>query len=72
LTTDGLGIAELAANAGVSGSHYTRVLRLGFLAPEIMTAIVNGRQRVGLTAAKLQQDTRLPLLWSEQEKRLGG
>lgn len=48
-----------------------RVLRLGFLAPDILTAIANGRQPVGLTATKLLRDTRLPLPWSEQRKMLG-
>ena len=67
LTANGLGIAELAADAGVSGSHYTRVLRLGFLSPEILTAIADGQQPVGLTATKLLADTRLALLWSEQK-----
>ena len=71
LTSNGVGIAELAARAGVSGSHYTRVLRLGFLAPDILTAIANGRQPVGLTATKLLGDTRLQLLWSEQGPQLG-
>ena len=42
LTSDGVGIAELAARAGVSGSHYTRVLRLGFLAPDILTRSPTG------------------------------
>ena len=71
LTAQDIGIAELAASAGISGSHYTRVLRLGFLAPDIVTAIANGRQPVGLTATKLLRDTRLPLAWSEQRKMLG-
>jgi len=44
---------------------------LGFLAPDILTAIANGRQPVGLTATKLLRDTRLPLPWSEQRKMLG-
>ena len=71
LTSNGLGIAELAASAGVSGSHYTRVLRLGFMAPDILAAIANGRQPVDLTATKLLGDTRLRLLWSEQGSALG-
>ena len=71
LASNGVGIAELAARAGVSGSHYTRVLRLGFLGPDILTVIANGRQPVGLTVTKLLGDTRLPLLWSEQEAQLG-
>ena len=71
LTANSVGIAELATRAGVSGSHYTRVLRLGFLAPDILTAIANGRQPVGLTATKLLEDTRLKLRWSEQGAALG-
>jgi hypothetical protein len=47
------------------------VLRLGFLAPDILTAIGDGRQPVSLTATKLLQDTRLPLLWADQRKLLG-
>ena len=38
------GIAELAEQAGVCGSHYTRVLRLAFLAPDIIATIVQGQQ----------------------------
>ena len=71
LTAQDVGIAELAAAAGVSGSHFTRVLRLGFLAPDILTAIANGRQPVGITATKLLRDTRLPLAWNEQRTVLG-
>ena len=65
LTANSVGIAELATKAGVSGSHYTRVLRLGFLAHDILTAIANGRQPVRLTATKLLDDTRLHPCWSQ-------
>ena len=71
MAPNGLSIAELAANAAVSECYYTRVLRLGFLAPDILTAIANGRQPVGLTGTKLLSDTRLKLLWHEQGKALG-
>lgn len=71
LTAQDIGIAELATAAGVSGSHFTRVLRLGFLAPDILAAIASGRQPVGFTATKLLRDTRLPLAWSEQRTLLG-
>ena len=36
-------------------------MRLNFLAPDIVLAILNGRQPVPLTASKLMADTRLPL-----------
>ena len=71
LASQNAGISELATRAGLTGSHFTRVLRLGFLAPDILTAIANGRQPVGLTATKLLRDTRLPLPWSDQRKVLG-
>ena len=46
-------------------------MRLNYLAPDIVVAILNGRQPVGLTAHKLMADTRLPLEWSEQRTTLG-
>ena len=46
-------------------------MRLNFLAPDIVVAILSGRQPVGLTASQLMADTRLPLDWSEQRKALG-
>ena len=54
-------ISELAAACGISGAHFTRVLRLGFLAPHIVAAIARGEQPIQLTATKLMADTRLPL-----------
>ena len=43
-----------------------RLLRLTFLAPDIVTAIVGGRQPIELTASRLMNDTRLPLEWQAQ------
>ena len=54
------------------GAPYAaRLMRLNYLAPDIVVAILNGRQPAGLTARKLMADTRLPLEWSEQRKALG-
>jgi hypothetical protein len=52
----------------VSKSYVTRLVRLAYLAPPIVAAIVEGRQPVGLTAKRLLQDTRLPLAWAEQQR----
>jgi len=41
---DGLPFAALAERAGVSRSYFTRVVRLGHLAPDITQAILDGRQ----------------------------
>jgi len=46
-------------------------MRLNFLAPDIVVAILNGRRPMALTASRLMADTRLPLDWSEQRKTLG-
>ena len=48
------------------------VLRLRWLAPDITTAIVNGRQPPQLNAKRLMRLTaQLPADWSEQRALLG-
>ena len=46
-------------------------MRLNFLAPHIVVAILNGRQPVAVTASQLVADTRLRLDWSGQRTALG-
>lgn len=57
---------QVADAEGVVPSYATRLLRLTFLAPDIVTAIVGGRQPIELTASRLMNDTRLPLEWQAQ------
>jgi len=64
-------MAELAIEAGVGGSYFTRILRLSFLAPEIVKTILRDRHPLELTAKKLAGDTRLPIAWEEQRARFG-
>jgi len=64
-------MAELAIEAGVGGSYFTRILRLSFLAPEVVKTILRDRHPLELTAKKLAGDTRLPIAWQEQRARLG-
>ena len=63
-------IAELAAEAGVGGSYFTRILRLSFLAPAVVKTILRDRHPLELTAKRLAGDTRLPIAWQEQRARL--
>ena len=63
-----LPLKEIAAEEGISSSYVTRLLRLAFLAPDIVTAILNGRHSPQLTANRLMDDTRLPLDWTAQRK----
>ncbi|HEV7267615.1 MAG TPA: recombinase family protein [Falsiroseomonas sp.] len=67
------GLGELAAQDGVSGSYATRLIRLAFLAPDILGAIMDGRQPAELSAAALVQECRrgLPLEWQKQRDALG-
>ena len=64
-------IAALAAEAGVGASYFTRVLRLGFLAPDVVTAILQGRQPPELNAKQLSLNIRLPTGWNDQVAVLG-
>ncbi len=66
-----LPLKRIAEAEGVSPSYVTRLLRLAYLAPDIVTAIIDGRQPPGLTANTLMKNTRLPFRWEAQRKRLG-
>jgi site-specific DNA recombinase len=64
-------LEEIARSEGVTASYATRLFRLTLLAPDILSAILSGQQPPELTARKLMDDTRLPLDWNEQRRRLG-
>ncbi len=64
-------MAELAAEAGVGGSYFSRILRLSFLAPEIVKAILRDRHPVELTAKRLVNEVQLPITWQDQQVLLG-
>jgi DNA invertase Pin-like site-specific DNA recombinase len=65
-----LTLKEIAGEAGISSSYVTRLLRLAFLAPDIVTAILSGKHPPQLTANRLMDDTRLPLDWTTQRELL--
>ena len=71
MNSKGRPIRDLAVEAGVSPSYFTRVFRLSFLAPEITTAIVHGRQPAELSAIKLLRAGRLARRWPDQRRQLG-
>jgi hypothetical protein len=63
---------EACANAmGVTNSYFARIVRLAYLAPDITTAILDGRQPANLTVARLTRTHEFPLAWSEQRRALG-
>jgi|HubBroStandDraft_6_1064221.scaffolds.fasta_scaffold117539_1 hypothetical protein len=69
--SDGVAFAALAVCEGVSRSYFTRVVRLSYLAPDIIQAILDGRQPRDLTAEKLLAHSRLPAAWRDQRTALG-
>jgi site-specific DNA recombinase len=64
-------IAKVAEREGVSARYVRRLMRLAFLAPNIVEMIVAGRQRPDLTAEALAERIDLPLLWTAQEGAVG-
>ncbi len=63
--------ADLAKSEKLHRSYYSQILRLAYLAPDITTAILDGRQPPGLTATMLIEHPHLPLSWLEQRAALG-
>ena len=61
-------ITELAQAMGVNSSYVGRLLNLTLLAPDIIEAIVLGRDPGGLSLERLY---RLPFAWEEQRRALG-
>tara|TARA_R110002124_G_scaffold178596_4_gene346423 strand:+ start:1323 stop:1697 length:375 start_codon:yes stop_codon:yes gene_type:complete len=57
-------IAELAEREGIAPSYMTRVLRLTLLAPDIVEAILDGKQGPDITLARVLE--RFPIGWNEQ------
>jgi hypothetical protein len=58
-------IAELAEREGIASSYLTRVLRLTLLAPDIVEAILDGKQGADVTLARLREP--FPVEWEGQE-----
>jgi site-specific DNA recombinase len=64
-------VVEIAKRERVSSRYVRRLLRLAFLAPEIVEAIAAGDQPPTLTAEDLAERIDLPLLWTAQAKAVG-
>lgn len=54
-------MGELAEREGIAPSYMTHVLRLTLLAPQIVEAILDGKQRPGVTMAGLTES--IPADW---------
>jgi hypothetical protein len=63
-------LAAIAAREGLAVRYVGRLIRLAFLAPDIVESIVEGRQPTTLTAEALTRRIELPLSWCAQKTAL--
>jgi site-specific DNA recombinase len=66
-TTD---LMALAIQMNCKKTRFARLVRLNYLAPDIITSILDGTQPAGLTARKLMQHD-IPMDWTLQRKVFG-
>ncbi|NAZ35197.1 hypothetical protein [Rubellimicrobium sp. CFH 75288] len=59
-------VVELAEREGIAPSYMTRVLRLTLLAPDIVEAILDGKQGPKVSLAQVLEP--FPLTWQHQAK----
>jgi site-specific DNA recombinase len=62
-------LQEMARRDGISRRYLRRLVGLAFLSPQLVEAMLRGRQSVELTATRLTEFD-LPLDWTEQHKLL--
>lgn len=64
-------INEIAHGHGIPASEISRLLPLSFVAPDIVEAVIVGKQPTELTTKYLTRFRDLPLDWDQQRKALG-
>jgi site-specific DNA recombinase len=64
-------MAEIASRNNVSDSYVKKIMPLAFLAPDIVEAIMAGKQPAHLTTQMLIRQIDIPLDWQEQRRALG-
>ena len=64
-------IETLAERSGIWIVRFKRLLRLSYLAPDVVRTILEGRQPASLTVSKLNTLTKLPMCWHAQKALLG-
>jgi len=61
-------LADLARSAGRSERVFKRMLRLSYLSPSIVQAILEGDQPASLTCRGLHRISSIPVAWDEQRR----
>lgn len=67
LLDDRASIDDAAQEEGMTTSYVSRLVRINFLAPDIVARLLTGRHDPALSARQLMADTRFPLDWSKQK-----
>ncbi len=62
-------LRSIAKSAGVSERYVSQVIHAAFLAPDLVEAVLQGRQPTPLTLRQIMK--RLPCDWSEQRRMFG-
>lgn len=68
---DNPSVEAAASSMDLSKQYFCRLLRLGYLAPDITTAILDGRQPAHINRQFLARLDNLPLDWSRQREVMG-
>lgn len=71
LTSGDQPLADVAKAQGYTEKYFTLLLRLATLDPNIVQAILDGRQPPSLTRMRLAKITNLPIDWAGQRSALG-
>jgi site-specific DNA recombinase len=69
--TPGISVENAATSMGLKLDYYRVLIRISFLAPDIVAAIIEGRQPRTLTRQKLARMADLPLEWAAQREAVG-
>lgn len=65
-----LDVTGLALQEGVSTTYVVRVLRLAFLSPVVIEAVLDGRLRAGIDASAMFEPRTIRPEWTRQEKSM--
>jgi hypothetical protein len=70
-STPPVSVEKAAAAMGLKLDYYRVLVRISFLAPDVVAAILEGRQPATLTRQRLARLTDLPFEWKLQRRALG-
>ena len=68
LCSEQITISQLAAREGVSPSYATRIVRLAFLAPKVVEAVLRGSARAEISGSSLLSTGAIDIDWAAQAR----